>query len=126
MAYIYSEQDDFDLNYFIQYNVEKIILARQGFREYLSQKIVENRQATNASKKDFSLNVRQINLLQYLAKDEQRYTTLKEHNNVNDSIGKVTASSDLQKLVEKGFLKKVKRGRNVYYYAAEKLRELFG
>ena len=69
MAYIYTEQDDFDLNYFIQYNVEKITLARFGFRDYLQAKIVENRQASNAIRKDFSLNARQINLLQHLAKD---------------------------------------------------------
>ena len=126
MAYIYAEQDDFDLNYFIQYNVEKIKLARTAFREYLQVKIVENRQASNAIRKDFSLNARQINLLQHLAKDEQRYTTLKEYNNVNDSVGKVTASADLQKLVEKGFLKKVKSGRNVFYYPTDQIRSLLG
>jgi Fic family protein len=125
MAYIYAEQDDFDLNYFIQYNVERIKLARAGFREYLAKKIVEARQASNALRKDYSLNERQINLLQYLAKDEQRYTTLKEHNNVNSNIGKVTASTDLQRLVEKGFLTKEKRGRNVFYYPTSKIRELF-
>jgi len=126
MAYIYAEQDDFDLNYFIQYNVEKIKLARAGFRAYLQAKIVENRQASNAIGKDFSLNARQINLLQHLAKDEQRYTTLKEYNNVNDNVGKVTASSDLQKLVEKGFLKKVRSGKNVFYYPTEQIRKLLG
>lgn len=126
MAYIYAEQDDFDLNYFIQYNVEKIERARGGFREYLQEKIAENRQASNTIRKDFSLNARQIALLQHLAKDEQRYTTLREYNNVNDNVGKVTASTDLQKLVEKGFLKKVKSGRNVFYYPTEKIRTLFG
>jgi len=126
MAYIYSQQDGFDLNYFIQYNVEKIKLARQAFREYLVAKTAESRQASNAIKKDFSLNDRQIKLLQYLAKDELRYTTLKEHNNLNDNIGKVTASADLQKLVEKGFLRKEKRGRNVFYYPTSKIEQLFG
>jgi Fic family protein len=65
-------------------------------------------------------------LLQYLAKDEQRYTTLKEHNNINQVIGKVTAATDLRKLVEKGFLKKVKIGRNVFYYPTGKIRAFFG
>jgi predicted transcriptional regulator of viral defense system len=70
--------------------------------------------------------MRQINLLQYLAKDEQRYTTLTEHQNVNDNIGKMTASTDLSKLVEKGFLEKVKRGRNVFYYPTNKVQTLLG
>jgi Fic family protein len=64
--------------------------------------------------------------LQYLAKDEQRHTSLKAHINVNDGIGKVTASSDLRKLVEAGFLHKIKSSRNVYYYPTDAVRQLFG
>lgn len=126
MAFIYSEQDEGDLNYFIHYNIEKIKLARKAFQEYLAGKIAENRRAADIIRKDHSLNKRQINLLQYLAKDEQRYTTLKEHNNINQVIGKVTAATDLRKLVEKGFLKKVKIGRNVFYYPTGKIRAFFG
>lgn len=125
MAFIYSEQDEGDLNYFIHYNIEKIKLARKGFEEYLVAKIAENRRASDIVRKDNSLNKRQINLLQYLAKDGQRYTTLKEHNNINGDIGKVTAATDLKRLVEKGFLKKVRSGRNVFYYPTEKIRSLF-
>lgn len=125
MSYIFAEQDGCDLNYFVQYNVEKIKLARQGFRECLKDKISENRQTSNAIRKDFSLNGRQIRLMQYLSKDEQRYTTLKGYNSINDEIGKVTASTDLQRLVEKGFLKKIKSGRNVFYYPTDKISLLF-
>ncbi len=38
MAYIYAEQDGYDLNYFIQYNVDKLKLARQHLQDYLKQK----------------------------------------------------------------------------------------
>jgi Fic family protein len=125
MSFIYTEQDGCDLNYFLQDNVEKIKLARQCFRDYLTEKIVENRQVSNAIRRDHSLNDRQIKLMQYLAKDEQRYTTLKEYNNINNDVGKVTASADLQKLVEKGFLSKIRRGRNVFYYPTEKITKIF-
>jgi len=126
MAYIYSEQDGGDLNYFIHYNIVKIKLARKSFQEFIAAKIEENKKSSALIKRDHSLNQRQINLLQYLSKDEQRYTTLKEYNNVNDDISKVTASTDLKKLVERDFLKKVKSGRNVYYYPLPKLLNLLG
>jgi Fic family protein len=124
MAFIYSEQDNFDLNYFIHYNVAKIKLARRGLEEYVKSRIAESRKTSDAIKKNFSLNKRQTNLLQYLAKDEQRHTSLKEHMNINDGIGKVTASTDLRRLVEKGLLRKARSGRNIFYYPTDELRDL--
>ena len=124
MAFIYSEQDNFDLNYFIHYNVAKIKLARQGLEEYVKGRIAESKKTSDAIKRNFGLNKRQTNLLQYLVKDEQRHTSLKEHMNVNDGIGKVTASTDLRRLVEKGFLRKTRSGRNIFYYPTDELREL--
>ena len=126
MAFIYTEQDDGDLNYFIHYNISKIKLARQHFDDYLKRKIDENRRSSEIIRRDHSLNDRQVQLIQHLAKDEQRYTTLREYNNINDNVTKVTAALDLRKLVEKGFLRKVKSGRNVYYYPTNEIRQLIG
>jgi Fic family protein len=123
MAYIYSEQDSNDLNYFIHYNVAKIKLARRGLEEYVRNKIAESKRTSEALQKVYGLNRRQTNLLQYLVKDEQRHTSLKAHMNVNRGIGKVTAATDLRRLVESGFLKKARSGRNIYYYPTELVRE---
>lgn len=125
MAYIYSEQDNNDLNYFIYYNIQKIKLARTHFQEYMKRKIAENRQFSKIIKEGYHLNQRQLNLLQYLAKDEQRFTTLEEHIVVNNNIGKVTAASDLKKLVQDGFLKKVRNGRNIFYYPTPHIHNVF-
>jgi Fic family protein len=124
MSFIYAEQDNFDLNYFIHYNIAKIKLARRGLEEYVRNKITENKRTSEAIKKGFGLNARQTALLQSLVKDEQRHTSLKEHMNFHQGIGKVTAATDLRKLVEKGFLKKARSGRNIYYYPTDQLREL--
>jgi len=35
MAYIYSEQDDYDLTYFINYNIIKLQLSRNDFQKYI-------------------------------------------------------------------------------------------
>ena len=124
MAYIYSEQDGYDLNYFIHYNMMKLKLARQQFQKYLEEKIYENKQSIKIIQSGYNFNLRQLRLLQYLAKGEQRYTTLSSYHNINNEVGYITAASDLKKLVSGGFLRKIKNGRNVYYYPTEKIRTL--
>jgi Fic family protein len=124
MAFIYSEQDDNDMNYFIWYNISKIRLARKEFEKYVRAKVAENIKISRITQGDNNLNERQINLLQYLSRDEQKYTSLSEYQNANSDIGKVTASMDLRRLVECGFLTKMKRGRNVYYNPTQKVFEL--
>lgn len=125
MAYINTEQDDYDLNYFIQYNIEKLKLARVQFREYLKRKIAENRQQNRIIQGGHGLNARQIKLLQYLSKDEQRSTSVAIYNEINKEIRYVSAVADLKKLVDKGFLKKHKTGRNVHYLPTTLIRKIF-
>jgi len=124
MAYIYSEQDNYDLNYFIHYNMAKLKLARVQFQRYLQEKIAENRQVMKIIQNDYHLNRRQLKLLQYLAKDEQRYTTLSQYHANNSDVSKVSAMFDLKKLVEAGFLNKIRNGRNVYYYPTPKIHTI--
>lgn len=124
MAYIYSEQDGYDLNYFLHYNMEKLKLARLQFQKYLQEKISENRQAIRIIQSGYNFNPRQIRLLQYLSKGEQRHTTLTSYHNINSDIGYITATSDLRKLVLGGFLRKVRSGRNIYYYPTPQIRDV--
>lgn len=125
MAYIYSEQDKNDLNYFIYYNIDKIKLARKSFQEYVERKIAENKTVAKLIKDGHRFNQRQLSLLQHLAKNEQAFTSLAEYRDVNNSIGKVTASYDLKQLTEDGFLRKLHSGRNRYYYPTDKIKKLF-
>ena len=127
MAFINTEQDGHDLNYFIHYNISKLKLAQQHFQEYLKRKISENKHIAAIIKDDQQLNQRQLKLLQYLAKDAQRFTTLAQHLAINSEIKtRMTASQDLGKLVKDGLLIKKRNGRNIYYYPTEKIKELFG
>lgn len=125
MAYIYSEQDNYDLNYFIHYNISKLKLARDDLLKYLKKKIAENRKSTQLIQDGHNFNPRQLTLLQYLSKDEQRNTTMSAYHNINRDIAYVTAVTDLKKLVDGELLTKRKVGRNVYYFPTEKVRALF-
>lgn len=125
MAYINSEQDDYDLNYFIQYNIEKLKLARQHLQIYLKSKIAENKERVELVQGGLGLNARQVRLLQYLHQGEMNHTSVAEHHNINPDIGYISAVTDLRQLVEKAYLRKVKNGRNVIYLPTVKLQTLF-
>lgn len=123
MAYIYSEQDDNDLTYFIDYNIRKIEQAVKEFKEYITIKAGENKIINRLSKIKYHFNDRQIQLLQYYYEEKDAYTTTKTYMNIYQ-IAKITAMKDLKKLKNLGFLFTKKQGRNVLYYATDKLKEL--
>jgi len=123
-AYIYSEQDDLDLTYFIDYNIRKIKSAISDFEEYLERKSKENLEMNKFSKAKYNLNERQIQLLQYFYGDKYEKTSFRIHMNIYQ-IAKRTAIKDLKDLEKLGFIVSEKRGRNVYYYATDKIKGLF-
>lgn len=124
MAYVYSEQDDNDLTYFIDYNIRKIEIALKDFVSYLKEQSENNLQMKRRSEIKFNLNTRQIQLLQYLHGDNDARTTLTAHMNINQ-VAKMTAHKDLKDLVKKNFLTTKKQGKYVYYYPTEKVKQLF-
>lgn len=124
MAYVYSEQDENDITYFLDYNIRKIKLAVREFKEYLDKQAENNKKMKKQCDEKYGLNIRQVQLLQYLHGDTGERTSLIAHMNVNQ-IAKMTAIKDLKSLVTKGFLEGKKQGRNVYYYGTEKINRLF-
>jgi len=124
MAYVYSEQDENDMTYFIDYNIKKIKLAIKEFKGYLTAQAQENKKMKKKSETRHGLNTRQMQLLQFLHGDSDKKTSLAIHTNINQ-IAKMTASKDLKDLVQKGFLTREKQGRSVSYYATKKIEHLF-
>lgn len=124
MAYVYTEQGGNDLTYFLDYNIRKIKLAVKDFLDYIDKQSNGNIQMKQKCDEKYKLNIRQVQLLQYLYGDPDSRTTLKTHMNVNQ-ISKMTAYNDLKDLIKKGFLISNKRGRNVFYVGSDKIKELF-
>lgn len=124
MAYVYSEQDDNDLTYFIDYNFRKIKLALKDFVEYVDGQSKNNLQMKIRAEEKYNLNLRQVQLLQYLYGDPDGRTNLKAHTNLY-SVSKKTAIADLKDLLNNNLLSSVKKGRFVYYYGTDKIKELF-
>lgn len=125
MAYIYAEQDDNDLTYFLDYNARKIKQSIKEFREYEQRTQKGNAKMVKEARTKYHLNDRQIHLLQFYQKNKDEGMSILAHMNVNE-ISRATAINDLKVLEKLGFVSKKKTGRKVYYYATDKLEELFG
>jgi len=123
-AYVYSEQDDNDLTYFIDYNFRKIEQAKREFELYIKRKQSESRKMAKAARSTYKLNDRQIQILKYMHNNPEATTTIRTHSNIN-GISRVTARKDLEDLEHKGFLVSEKIGKERPFSATEKTRELF-
>lgn len=124
-AYIYSEQDDYDLTYFYDYHMRKIIQALDEFDNYVREQVEENRRV-NVLLKDFiNINDRQKHLLHYLLADEGSYTTITSHSSIN-GVTRQTAYRDLTELINYGLLSKEKTGKYVHYIPTKKTKDVVG
>ncbi len=124
MAYVYTEQDDNDLTYFLDYNAKKIRQAIKEFREHEQQAQKNNSKMIKKARTEFHMNDRQIRLLQFYQKNKDEGVSIAAHMNINE-ISRATAIKDLKILEENSFVLKKKTGRKVYYYATNKIDELF-
>jgi len=123
MAYIYTEQDNFDLTYFFDFHLKKIIQSLDEFNDYVKVKSEENRSLESRLGKNVILNERQKKLLHYLLSDKGATVTVTSHREINH-ITRQTAAKDLIELQNKGYLQAKREGKFVRYYPQKKLLNL--
>ena len=121
MAFVYSEQDDYDLTYFYDFHIHKLILAMKNFDEYIHRKVEENTLIEGALDAKYQLNDRQKELLRYLLIKGQDYFVTPSSYIELYKVSKVTAYKDLQVLVSQNLIVKKKVGKNTRYSGTEKL-----
>lgn len=124
-AYIYTEQDDNDLTYFIAYNVSKISQAMQEVEAYVQKKSKENATTFKTARSKYRLNERQIQLLRYYGKNSDATTSATTYAKVY-AVTRLTAMKDLKSLAKLKFVVARKNGKSVCYYATKKVLELLG
>ncbi len=123
MAYIYSEQDDFDLTYFYDFHMRKLMHALKNFKAYLERKIQENKNIQNLFHTAYALNPRQIQALHYLlAQGEQAYVNPSSYE-VLCGISRTTAIADLKAIEQMKLVKSKKIGKYVRYYGTQLLQD---
>jgi len=116
-SYIYSEQDDSDVTYFINYNLRKIKLALTRFKEDINNRFKKNH---NNLKKLYHLNLndRQKKLLVYFIENMYSFTTPMTHMNYYN-ISKKTSINDLKDLEKKWYIYSIKSWRSLNYFPVE-------
>lgn len=123
-AYQYTENDDNDLSYFIQYNLEVIKKAFEELKDYLQRKIDEQQNVQKFIGIQ-NINDRQRYVLRTIIESKRTLFTPKELATQFD-ISVRTARTDLQELVERGFLASTHLNkRAIGYVKSEQFEHLF-
>lgn len=123
-AFLFSEQDHNDLNYFLDYNIRKIAQSMDEFEKYVRRMGEENSKMVERARSLFGFNDRQIQLLQYFYKSRDATTSVTTYIKIYD-VARMTAINDLKGLLKHGLVVSKKMGRIVYYYPTDKVVGLF-
>jgi Fic family protein len=94
-----------DVTYFVHYQVKVLTKAFEDLKKYIAKKKKQQRDLTRFLKVP-GINERQAQLLFWIEKDGMRSFTVKEIENIF-SVTNQTARTDLENLVNEGFLKKI-------------------
>lgn len=119
-AFLYCENDAFDVTYFLVYKARIIARARQELQDYIR---TEQRKVATARKlfsADRRLNSRQQRLVLRAVRNPEQVFTIAGHQ-ASHKVSYSTAYGDLQKLVKWGYLKTVVVGNRFDFYPTDQL-----
>ncbi len=114
-AFLYTETDNNDVSYFIQFNLDTMKKAYLELREYLDRKIAEQRNEKQSYIVE-GLNERQIQILKIINEKHSSIFVCKEIETLFGITSK-TARADLEKLVDHNFIRKMKLNKRLVGYA---------
>ena len=117
-AYLYSEYDENDLTYFIQYKIDKIDLAFKDLKLYIKNKL-EEKQNSMKYLKFTGVTERQAQILGYYENNKNRVFSVLEVAE-RFAITKQTARVDLLNLVKLQFLSQKKSGNKTLFLRGKK------
>ena len=112
-AYLFSETDENDVTYFLDYNLQVILRSLRELKEYLARKagqIKDERLFLEEAGFAESLNHRQLALLGSMRTNPDLLYTIESHRR-SHGVTYQTARTDLLKLAELQLLESVKSGR---------------
>ncbi|MBI5571206.1 MAG: Fic family protein, partial [Desulfomonile tiedjei] len=121
-AYLYTETDEGDLDYFLQYNLRAITLAIMDLRLYVNRKQKEISRYNELLRSYRGLNARQKTLIYHAIRHPDAMYTIEQHKNYHGIVYQ-TARIDLLHLATKGFLKKEKQGKEFVFLPCEGMIE---
>jgi len=114
-AFIYTETDDNDLTYFMNYQLRTMKLAFESLREYIQRKIEEKRKITDFIKID-KINERQALILKWIYEESSLILSVKEIE-TRLSVSNQTARTDLQGLTDLGYLEPIQLNKKTQAFS---------
>jgi Fic family protein len=113
-AFLYTESDENDLNYFILHQADVIRRAVTALHDYLGQKQQEQQAAATQLRSLRQYNHRQQALLMHALRHAGAEYSIESHK-ASHAVAYATARSDLLALEKAGLLTKVKRGKEMFF-----------
>ncbi len=121
-AFLWTETDDNDLTYFVDYHLHVIDRAIHDLHEYISKKSKELKQ-TEKNLKNLSLfNHRQLALLSHAFRHPDADYTIESHR-LSHNVVYQTARTDLVRLCDLGLLVDRKVGKTIHFRPVQNISE---
>jgi len=122
-AFLYSENDDNDLTYFILYHLELVSRAMRQLHRYMARKTASVRNVEKMLRSTtLDLNHRQVSLLSHAIRHPGTAYTIKGYQNSHQVVYQ-TARMDLLDLADKALLVSRRIGKALTFYPADELEE---
>ncbi len=106
-AFLYTETDDNDLNYFLLHQLQILNQSMESLHDYIAHKQAELESLRQTISPSLGFNHRQLALIRNAASNPRAIYTVVSHR-TSHNIATQTARTDLQELEEKGLLKRQK------------------
>ena len=106
LSYLYTEQDEMDLTYFIKYNMQCIDESLRDLREYIKKKQKEQKSIEKILSENPDLNLRQATILKKFTENPHNRFTIEEISTTYKVVYQ-TARTDLLLLADKKFVNKL-------------------
>jgi Fic family protein len=120
-AYLYTEYDENDLTYFIDFNLKSMELALKSLKEYIDRKITEKKNLFKIIKNE-NINERQAEIVKSLINEPD---TILSINEIQGKFGTSyqTARTDLLELESIGYLENKLVGKKLIFFKSETFDE---
>ena len=119
MAYLYTETDDNDLTYFINYNLNAVEEALHDMEEHITKKQKEQAEAMRLIKSIKDINLRQAEILKEFIRVPDKGFVIAEIMNTYN-VAYDTARNDLLHLTKLGYLENIKVQKKFIFKLANK------
>lgn len=117
-AYLYAEADGNDIGYFVSYHLRVLELAFKELQLYIEKKISQKQKASDFLRLG-NINERQAAILSLLSDNPKMILTIKELQN-RFAVSHPTVKSDVDALVERGFIEKIPVNKVKFNYIRSK------